>query len=131
MAMPRWVARVNKRFTNKMVLKKGNSPVITHQGRVSGKTFRTPLDAHPVDNGYIFILMHGSDSDWVQNILATGTASLKVGADEYELVSPRLVPKDVAWQRLPGTAKPPPGFLRVTEYLQMDVREQKRRQPHG
>jgi deazaflavin-dependent oxidoreductase (nitroreductase family) len=122
MALPRWVARVNTRFTNKMVLRKGDSPVITHEGRVSGKTFRTPLDAHQVDNGYIFVLMYGSDSDWVQNILAAGTASLRVGRDEFELVSPRLVTKDVAWQRLPATAKPPPEFLRVTEYLQMDLR---------
>ena len=122
MPVPKWVARVNKRITNKAVLKRGVSPVLTYVGRSSGKTYRTPLDAHPVDNGYIFILMYGSDSDWVKNVLAAGTASLKVGGDEFELVSPRLVTKGVAWQQLPATTKAPPDFLRVTEFLQMDIR---------
>ena len=81
-----------------------------------------PLDAHAVDDGYIFILMYGSGSDWVKNVLAAGTADLKIGHDEFDLVSPRLVTKDVAWQQMPASAKAPPKFLRVTEYLQMDVR---------
>jgi deazaflavin-dependent oxidoreductase (nitroreductase family) len=122
MPVPKWVAQVNKRLTNKAVLKRGVSPVLTHVGRSSGKTYRVPLDAHPVDNGYIFILMYGSDSDWVKNVLAAGTAGLKIGGDEFELMSPRLVTKDVAWQQLPEATKAPPRFLRVSEFLQMDIR---------
>lgn len=122
MPVPKWVAQVNKRVFNKLELKRGVRPVLTHAGRSSGATYHTPLDAHPVDNGYIFILMYGSGSDWVQNVLAAGTAMLKIDGDEFELVSPRLVTKDVAWQQLPATAKAPPNFLRVTEYLQMDIR---------
>ncbi len=122
MPVPKWVAQVNKRVFNPMDLKRGKRPVLTHVGRSSGKTYRTPLDAHPVDNGYIFILMYGSDSDWVKNVLAAGTASLKIDSDEFELASPRLVTKDVAWQQLPEATKAPPGFLRVTEFLQMDIR---------
>jgi len=34
----------------------------------------------------------------------------------------KLVTKEVAWRQLPETAKPTQGFLRVTEYLQMDLR---------
>ncbi len=70
------------------VLKRGVRPVLTHVGRTSGKTYHTPLDAHPVENGYIFILMYGSDSDWVKNVLAAGTAHLRVGGDEFELDPP-------------------------------------------
>ena len=47
---------------------------------------------------------------------------LNIIADEFELVSPRLVTKDVARHQLPATTKAPPNFLRVTEYLQMDIR---------
>ena len=122
MPVPQWVAQVNKRIFNRMELKRGVRPVLTHVGRSSGKTYRTPLDAHPVDNGYIFIVMYGSGSDWVKNVLAAGTAGLEIGGDEFDLVSPRLVTKDVAWRRLPASTKAPPNFLRVTEFLQMDIR---------
>lgn len=122
MPVPMWVAQVNKRLFNKLELKRGVRPVLTHVGRSSGKTYHTPLDAHPVENGYIFSLMYGSGSDWVKNVLAAGTASLRIGGEEFELASPRVVTKDVAWRQLPATTKPPPDFLRVTEFLQMDTR---------
>lgn len=122
MPMPKWVGRINKRVFNKLELKRGARPVLAHVGRSSGRTYRTPLDAHPVEGGYIFILMYGSDSDWVKNVMAAGTAGLTVGEDEFELTSPRLVSKEVAWEQVPEGTKAPPGFLRVTEFLQMDIR---------
>ena len=120
MPVPKWVAQINKRFLNQKELERGKRPVITHVGRSSGKTYRTPLDAHVVEDGYLFILMYGSDSDWVQNVLAAGTTRLTIDGDEVDLVSPRLVTKDAARQLLPATTKTPPGFLRVSEFLQMD-----------
>ena len=122
MPVPKWVAQVNKRVFNPWELKRGVRPVLTHVGRSSGKTYRTPLDAHPVEGGYIFIVMYGSDSDWVQNVLAAGAATLEIDGDVFVLVSPRLVSKEVAWQLLPATTEAPANYLRVTEYLQMDVR---------
>ena len=121
MPVPRWVAQVNKRVFNPMELRRGVRPVLTHVGRSSGKTYRTPLDAHPVDGGYIFILMYGSDSDCVQNVLAAGAATLDIDGNEFVLLSPRLVPTEDALQLLPRTTKAPPNFLRVTEYLQMSL----------
>ena len=126
MPVPKFMAEVNKRTFNKLELRKGKRPAITHVGRSSGKNYVTPLDAHRVDGGYIFILMYGSDSDWVQNVLAAGTARLRVGDAEYELGSPRLVTKETAWQQLPSTIKAPPEFLKVTEYLQMDLEKHDR-----
>ena len=40
MPMPRWVAWVNKRVTNKAVLKRGASPVLRVVGRSSGGATR-------------------------------------------------------------------------------------------
>lgn len=121
MPMPRWVAQINKRSFNKAELKRGTRPVITHVGRSSGQAYRTPLDAHRVDDGFIFILMYGSGSDWVKNVLAAGSAHLTAGGEEYDLVNPRVISKDEARQQLPETVKAPPGFVNVSEYLQMDV----------
>ena len=120
--MPRWLGQLNRRVFNPRELKEGVRPVLTHVGRSSGRVYQTPLEAHPVDGGYIFILMYGSDSDWVKNILAAGTARLSVNGAEIDLESPRLLTKDAAAQQLPSTTKAPPNFLRVTEYLQMSIR---------
>ena len=67
----------------------------------------------------MFIPNYGSDSDWVQNVLAAGTASLKIDGNDVELMSPKLVSKEATWQLLPDTTKPPSGYMRITEYLQV------------
>jgi deazaflavin-dependent oxidoreductase (nitroreductase family) len=121
MPMPRWLAEINKRFFNKLELKRGKRPVLTHVGRSSGKTYHTPLDAHRVDDSFMFILVYGSGSDWVQNALAAGTAQLEIDGEEFGLTSPRLVEKDEAWKLLAGLAKAPPGFMNVSEFLRMDI----------
>ncbi len=122
MPLPKWLAQLNKRTFNKLEIKRGKRPVLIHVGRSSGTTYHTPLDAHPVDGGYIFIMNYGADSDWVRNILSAGSARLKVGGDEVELESPRVVTKDVALPQLPANTKTPPDFMNVTEFLQMDIR---------
>lgn len=121
MPMPRWWGQINKRVFNPLELRRGVRPVLTHEGRSTGKTYRTPLDAHPVDGGYLFILVYGSGSDWVRNVMAAGRARLAVGGQEVELTAPRLVGEEEAWQALPRTVQRPPRFLRITEYLRMDL----------
>lgn len=121
MPVPKWVAGINKRFFNKLELKRGIRPVLTHVGRTSGKTFHTPLDAHRVDGGFIFICMYGPDSDWVKNILASGTAHLTVEDREFDLDSPHLMTQNEALELLPDTVKAPPAWLNVSDYFRMDV----------
>ena len=121
MPMPRWWGQINKRLFNPRELRRGVRPALTHIGRASGKTYRTPLDAHPVDGGYLFILVYGSGSDWVRNVLKAGHARLAIDGEEVELTAPRLVDEAEAWQALPGTVRRPPRFLRITEYLRMDL----------
>jgi deazaflavin-dependent oxidoreductase (nitroreductase family) len=120
--LPRWLAQVNKRVFNRIEIKRGVRPVLIHVGRVSGTTYRTPLDAHPVADGYLFIPMYGPRTDWVKNVLATGTAILRIDGDDIALAFPRLVKKDVAWQLLPATTKTPPGISGESELLRMDIR---------
>ena len=95
--------------------------MLTHVGRTSGEVFHTPLDAHPVDGGFIFICMYGPDSDWVKNILASGTAHLTVEDQELDLDSPRLMTMDEALEQLPDSVKMPPSWLNVSDFLRMSV----------
>jgi deazaflavin-dependent oxidoreductase (nitroreductase family) len=119
--MPLWFGHINKRIFNKLELRKGKRPVLAHVGRSSGKTYRTPLDAHPVADGYMFILVYGSGSDWVQNILAAGSAILEIDGKRIDLEAPRIVGPEVAIDALPEGTRRPPKFMNVTEFLQMDL----------
>jgi hypothetical protein len=42
------------------------------------------------DDGYVFALTYGPDTDWVKNVLAAGGCELRTRGDTVELVSPRL-----------------------------------------
>ena len=121
MPMPRWWGHINKRVFNPRAIASGKWPVLTHVGRASGRTYRTPLDAHPVDSGYLFVLVYGSGSDWVRNVLATGRAQLRVDGREVELAAPRLVGEVEAFQALADDVSRPPKLLRITEFLRMDL----------
>ena len=84
----RSLARINKWVFNPREIRRGTRPVLTHVGRSSGTTYRTPLDAHPLHDGYLFIPMYGPRTDWVKNVLAAGTARLSLRGEEIELESP-------------------------------------------
>ncbi|NDL60645.1 nitroreductase family deazaflavin-dependent oxidoreductase [Phytoactinopolyspora mesophila] len=121
MPMPKWWGHVNKRVFNPRAIASGRWPVLTHVGRTSGATYRTPLDAHPIDGGYMFVLVYGAGSDWVRNVLAADGARLLVAGREVELVAPRLVGEAEASRALPDDAARPPRLLRITEFLRMDL----------
>ena len=55
MSLPRWLAQINKRLFNPIEERRGVRPVLIHTGRSSGKTYRTPLDAHRLTDGYLSI----------------------------------------------------------------------------
>lgn len=121
MPMPRWWGHINKRVFNPRAIAGGKWPVLTHVGRTSGTTYETPLDAYPVDGGYVFILVYGSRADWVQNALAGGSVRLRAGGQDMTLTRPRLIGEDEAFQALGDDVARPPKLLRVSEFLRMDL----------
>jgi len=66
-------------------------------------------------------LVYGSKCDWVQNVLAAGEAQADVGGERLALTAPRIIDRDRAAALVPDDVSMPPGLLRVTEFLQMDV----------
>jgi deazaflavin-dependent oxidoreductase (nitroreductase family) len=121
MPMPRWWGQVNKRVFNPRAMESGRWQTLTHVGRSSGRTYRTPLEAHEIDGKYLFVLVYGSGADWVQNTLAEGTAVLQAGDEEVRLSSPRIVSEEIARPMLAGKAKLPPRLLKIDEFLIMDI----------
>jgi deazaflavin-dependent oxidoreductase (nitroreductase family) len=123
MSLPRWLAHINKRVFNPWQIRRGKSPILIHAGRTSGTPYRTPLDAHRLPDGYLFIPMYGPHTDWLQNVLAAGAARLAIDGTEIELNRPRLVRKRDVWPLLQQTTKTPPGISDESELLRMDIRQ--------
>ncbi len=121
MPIPRWIARANRRFFNPRELKKGKRPVLAHVGRRSGTIHSTPLDAHPIDGGFLFIPNYGPRSDWVLNILASGSATLTKDGVEYTLVHPRLIGLDESRSLVSEDVKVPPPLVNIDQCLRMDI----------
>ncbi|SDJ12866.1 deazaflavin-dependent oxidoreductase, nitroreductase family [Lentzea albidocapillata subsp. violacea] len=121
MPMPRWWGHINKRLFNPRAVKSGKWAVLTHVGRSSGMPYRTPMEAHPVEGGYLVVLVYGSRSDWVRNVLAAGRAKLTINGEEVEVTAPRVVSEAEAFEALAVDVKRPPKALRITEFLRMDT----------
>lgn len=119
--MPRWWGHINKRVFNPRAIKSGKWAVLTHVGRSSGLPYRTPMEAHPVDGGYLVVLVYGSGSDWVRNVLAAGRAQLHLNGEDLELTAPRVVGEAEAFAALADDVGRPPKALRIKEFLRMDL----------
>jgi len=65
--------------------------VLTHRGRKSGRTYRTPINVFRRGDHYFFYLTYGSDVQWVRNVLATGSCSIETRGLVIELVEPELI----------------------------------------
>lgn len=120
-AVPKFVGRINRRVFNPREIRKGKRPVLIHRGRKSGKEYLTPLDAHRVDDGFMFIVMYGSDCDWVQNVLASGSATLRADGQEVPVGNPRLVTVEEATRVLASAGLNTAKLSSRAEYLRMGV----------
>jgi deazaflavin-dependent oxidoreductase (nitroreductase family) len=105
MPAPRSLARFNKRFTNRLTSKvAGYLPgfaIVSHVGRKSGRTYRTPVNAFRTDGGYIIALTYGAQSDWVKNVLAAGWCELQTRGRRVRLFDPQIVTdKSKGWAPL-------------------------------
>jgi deazaflavin-dependent oxidoreductase (nitroreductase family) len=64
--------------------------VVIHRGRRSGRSYRTPVNVFRTEDGFLFALTYGPDTDWVKNVLAAGGCELETRRRTVRLVSPRL-----------------------------------------
>jgi deazaflavin-dependent oxidoreductase (nitroreductase family) len=113
------LAKINKRVFNPGQIRKGKYPVVTHVGRTSGRSYQTPLDAFPTETGYVLVARYGPNSDWVRNVLAAGSATLRVDGEDHLLDSPRLISQEEALDALVSD-EPPPDFTKAEDFLLMD-----------
>ena len=93
--------------------------ILTHPGRTSGRSYRTPVNVFRRGDDYLFFLTYGSDVQWVKNVLAAGYCSIELRGRIVELVEPELITDP--------ELRPAPSHVRfverriagVTQYLRM------------
>ena len=86
---------MNKHFTNKILIRIsgkrfGHFAVLTHTGRKSGKQYRIPIIAEPVENGFVIALTYGKKMDWAANVLAKGGCSLALEERRIQSAQSRI-----------------------------------------
>ena len=91
------VRRINRLRLNPEQLKTAGTPgafagVLRHTGRVSGGQYETPLGIVPTEDGFVIALVYGQRTDWLKNVLASGTASIVHEGVTYEVDRPEVVP---------------------------------------
>jgi deazaflavin-dependent oxidoreductase (nitroreductase family) len=94
MPIPRVVRQWNKIGLNRVVIHIApwmpGFGVVVHRGRRSGNLYRTPVNVFTAEDGYVFALTYGPDTDWVKNVLAAGGCELRTRGRTIRLTSPRL-----------------------------------------
>ena len=75
------VRRFNRAVTNPRVLRSAGTPgasaaVVRHVGRISGRSYETPVGPFAVGDDFVIALPYGPGADWVRNVVASGSATL-------------------------------------------------------
>jgi deazaflavin-dependent oxidoreductase (nitroreductase family) len=105
------LARFNRRLPNRVIgtlAGRRLSPVayMLHQGRKSGRQYRTPVLPLPLRDGFLVSLPYGPDRDWVRNVVAAGRCTLLRGGRRFDLTGPRLLDAAGAAPLLPSALRP-------------------------
>jgi deazaflavin-dependent oxidoreductase (nitroreductase family) len=120
------LARFNRRLFNpvvRTVAGRRGSPVavVEHQGRRSGRRYRTPVLGFRADGGYAVAAVYGADSDWVRNVLAAGGCTLWRGGRRVRLTDPRVLDADEGMRLMPTVMRPALRLLGVTRILRLSA----------
>jgi deazaflavin-dependent oxidoreductase (nitroreductase family) len=124
MPLPRSIARVNRRLTNRLL---GGLArylpgfgVIVHRGRRSGRMYRTPVNVFRRGDRYIIALTYGSNADWVRNVLADGGCAIETRGRTLYLSRPRLF-HDESRHAVPAPVRLVLSLVNVNDFLELTV----------
>ena len=119
--------RINRDFTNRVMgpVAAHLPPlaVVHHVGRKSGRAYRTPVLAFPLEDSILTPLPYGTDTDWVSNVVAAGGAELEIFGQRQRVEHPRVVDTDVALDLVPGILRPLLRLLDLPGFVLLDRAE--------
>ena len=116
----------NKHVTNKVLIhiagkRFGHFAILTHYGRKSGKAYRIPIIAEPMDNGFVMALTYGLKVDWYANVKAKGRCSLRWKNQDYNLANPEWIERETALMAFPKSLRSGLRRAGVQYFLKLEV----------
>ncbi len=125
MPLPDWLARLNRRVTNPALRPfAARLPffgVILHRGRVTGRLYRTPVNAFPHRDGFVVALTYGRDVDWLKNVLSAGGCRFIHQGRTIDLAGPRILHLQNS-RAVPRPIKNLLGAIGVSEVVHLEGR---------
>jgi deazaflavin-dependent oxidoreductase (nitroreductase family) len=96
----------NKLIFNRFVLavfggQRGPFSILTHAGRRTGTTYKTPVLATYVDDVILIPLSYGANVDWLKNLLAASACDLLYKGEAIHADDPRVMNTQEALTLLP------------------------------
>jgi deazaflavin-dependent oxidoreductase (nitroreductase family) len=120
--LARRLARFNKHVTNRLTAPLAphlpGFGVVTHIGRRSGRTYRTPVNVFSRDSGFVFALTYGRAAQWVQNVLQAGQCELTTCGRTYALTNPEIF-RDESRHAAAPVARPMLRLVGASDFMSM------------
>ena len=122
MVISRRVARFNAHVTNRLTRRiAGWMPgfaIVSHLGRRTGRTYRTPVNLFRDGDRYVVALTYGTDSEWVRNVIAAGGCTLQTRRKTFDVGEPKLF-GDPSRKVVPMPARWILGRFDVSDFLSL------------
>jgi deazaflavin-dependent oxidoreductase (nitroreductase family) len=90
------VRRFNRDVANKLQRRSAGRPgayasLIQHRGRTSGRLYDTPVVPFATQGGFLISLPYGSNTDWLKNVLAAGSAVVVTNGQVHTVDHPEVL----------------------------------------
>ncbi len=113
---------LNKRLLNPSQMATAGRPgayaaLLRHTGRTSGRTYETPVGAERTATGFVIALVYGAHTDWVANVLASGSATIVHQGTEHPVTRPQVRPLAEHLDEFPDSMRSSARLMNVTECL--------------
>jgi deazaflavin-dependent oxidoreductase (nitroreductase family) len=126
MPLPRHLAKFNRVVTNRVLGPLARYlpgfAVVSHVGRRSGRTYRTPVNLYRRGDSFVIALVYGADSQWVRNVLAAGGADVETRGRRVRLVGPEVL-RDPARSLVPKPVRLALRVVNVEEFMLLERAE--------
>jgi deazaflavin-dependent oxidoreductase (nitroreductase family) len=93
--------------------------VIRHTGRTSGRPYETPVGAVATGDGFVIALVYGPNTDWLKNVLASGSATIVNEGRTYEVERPEVIPMAAAAAYLSAGDQRTQRWFGITQFLRV------------
>lgn len=93
--------------------------VIRHRGRVSGRSYETPVGIVPAGDSFLVALPYGLRTSWARNVLAAGSATIVHEGASYDVIEPEVVPMNTVMEHFSPSDQRGFRLLRVDRCLRL------------